>query len=334
MPRTKPISLARIGDWHNVAWALNRAARGKRRGIPVARALARPERTIDQVSEALRAGQLPIGRFRAFAIRDPKRRLIHAADFLDRVAHHALVRFLEPVLEKALLPSVYACRVGKGVHAAVLDAQRQARRFRWVMHLDIAGYFPAIDHRVLRGQLRRRFRGDGLRLVDAVIAAHQGDLGRGLPIGALTSQHFANHYLNDADRWCLAWPGIGAHLRYMDDLLLFAADKASLLELRAGLADYLAERLRLRLKPALIQRTANGFLFCGVRIRPYALRPSLRRRRRYRAALRYWEQCWQAGAIGALELQRAHDAAHAILLPADDPAWRRHCLAERGMVDA
>jgi hypothetical protein len=300
----------------------------------VAAALARPEQTILRVAEALRAGRLPVGTFRAFEIHDPKRRLIHAADFLDRVAHHALVRFLEPALERALLPSVYACRVGKGVHSAVLAAQRQSRRFPWVMHLDIDGYFPAIDHSVLRGQLRRRFRGDGLRLVDAVIDAHQADLGRGLPIGALTSQHFANHYLNDADRRCLAWPGVGAHLRYMDDMVLFAHQKDTLLGLRDSLADDLAKRLRLTLKPALIQRSARGFLFCGVRIRPHTLRPSLRRRRRYRAALEFWERRWESGRIGALELQRAHDAVRAILLPADDPAWRRHCLAARGPVDA
>jgi hypothetical protein len=328
------LSLAHIGDWHNVAQALHRAARGKRHAPVVAAALTRPEATIAQVGAALRAGHLPVGAFSAFVIRDPKRRVIHAADFLDRIAHHALVRFMEPVFEHVLLPSVYACRPGKGAQAAVLAAQRDARRFGWVMHLDIAHYFPAVDHDILRGQLRRRFRGDGLRLVDAVITAHQAAQGRGLPIGALTSQHFANHYLNDADRWCLAQPGIGAHVRYMDDYLLFAADKAPLLALRSAFAGYLSERLALTIKPPLIQRCERGFLFCGVRIRPYGLRPSQRRRRRYRAALRVWEQRWRAGEIDALGLQRGYDAARAILLPADDPAWRRRCLDRMELIDA
>lgn len=333
MANTERLSLERIGDWHNVAAALHRAARGKRRAPTVAAALAQPEATIAQVVAALRAGRLPVGAFSAFVIRDPKRRVIHAADFLDRVAHHALIRFMEPVFERVLLPSVYACRPGKGVQAAVFAAQRNARRFGWVMHLDIAHYFPAVEHAILRGQLRRRFRGDGLRLVDAVIGAHESAPGRGLPIGALTSQHFANHYLNDADRWCLAQPGIGAHVRYMDDMLLFAADKAPLLALRPALAAYLGERLALAIKPPLIQRCERGFLFCGVRIRPHGLRPSLRRRRRYRAALRLWLQRWRAGEIDALGLQRGYDAVRAILLPADDPGWRRHCLATIEVAD-
>jgi len=334
MAKTEPLSLARIGDWHNVAWALHRAARGKRHTPAVAAALAHPETTIARIGAALRTGRLPVSTFSAFAIRDPKRRVIHAAAFLDRVAHHALVRFMEPVFERVLLPSVYACRPGKGAQAAVLAAQRHARRFGWVMHLDIAHYFPSVNHDILGEQLRRRFRGDGLRLIDAVIGAHQAEQRRGLPIGALTSQHFANHYLNDADRWCLRQPGIGAHVRYMDDYLLFAPDKEPLLALRSAFAVYLSERLGLTIKPPLIQRCERGFLFCGVRIRPHALRPSQRRRLRYRAALRVWQQRWRAGEINALGLQRGYDAVRAILLPADDPAWRRHCLAKGGVIDA
>lgn len=334
MARTEPLRLAAIADWHNVAWAFGRAARGKRGTPAVARALAEPEAAIARVSAALRAGALPVGDFRSFTIHDPKRRIIHAADFLDRVAHHALVRFMEPVFERVLLPSVYACRPGRGLHAAILAAQANARRFAWVMHLDIAHYFPAIDHAVLRAQMRRRFRGDGLRLVDAVIAAHQPILGRGLPIGALTSQHLANHYLNDADRWCLAQPGIGAHVRYMDDFLLFAPEKGPLLALRDRLGAYLSGCLSLVAKPPLIQRCGRGFLFCGVRVRPHGLRPSARRRRRYRAALGAWQQRWRDGEIDALTLQRAHDSVRAILLPADDPAWRRRCLERLGVVDA
>lgn len=330
MPKTKRLSLAEIADWHNVAWALLRAARGKRSSPAVRAALERPEATIERVADCLRVGRLPAGRFRSFIIRDPKRREIHAADFVDRVAHHAIVRFVEPVFERVLLPSVYACRLGKGAESAIHAAQGHARRHAWVMHLDIQHYFPNIDHDLLRRQLRRRFRGDGLPLLDAVIAAHNADTGKGLPIGALTSQHFANHYLNDADRWCLSQPGIGAHIRYMDDFLLFAQDKAALVGLRDRFSAYLADNLALQIKPPLIQRCEQGVCFCGVRIRPHALRPSLRRRRRYKAALMRWEGHWLRGEIDQLGLQRGYDAARAILLPADDPPWRRQCLA-RGL---
>ncbi len=334
MPRRVPLTLDRIADWHNLAWALRRAARGKRGRPAVRSALARPEQTLTRIGADLRAARLPVGQFHDFVIHDPKRREIHAADFLDRVAHHALVRFIEPVFERVLLPSVFACRVGKGAQAAVYYAQRRARRFDWVMHLDIAHYFPNIDHAVLRTQLRRRFRGDALPLLDAVIAAHGAQAGKGLPIGALTSQHFANHYLSGADRWCLAQPGVRAHCRYMDDFLLWAEDKAALLRLRETFGCYLGDELGLTIKPPLIQRSDRGVLFCGVRIKPYSLRPSERRKRRYRQAVSAWESRWRRGEIDDLGLQAGHDAARAILLPADDPAWRKHCLLKGGRIDA
>ena len=334
MADTTALRLEAIADWHSLAWALARAARGKRQRAEAHAALGHAEQTIAAIAADLRQARLPVGRYHAFIIHDPKRREIHAPAFADRVAHHAIARHLEPVFERVLLPTVFACRPGKGAQAAVYHAQRQARRFDWVMHLDIKHYFPAIDHARLRAQLRRRFRGDGLTLLDAVIAAHRADEGRGLPIGALTSQHFANQYLNDADRWCLARPGVRAHVRYMDDFLLWADDKASLLRLRGEFADYLREQLALTIKPPLIQRSARGVLFCGVRIKPFSLRPSQRRRRRYRQAVATWEQRWRDGEIDSLALQRGVDAAHAILLPADDPGWRRRCLARAGAVDA
>lgn len=333
MVKTCTICLDEIGDWHNVAWALARACRGKRRNSAVQRLLARSDEAISQIGAALRVGSLPVGRFHAFEIYDPKRRIIHAAPLEDRVAHHALVRYLEPRLERALLPSVFACRVGKGVHAAIHHAQSQARSFPWVMHLDITAYFPSIDHAVLREQLIRRFRGDGLRLIDAVIQTHGADEGRGLPIGALTSQHFANHYLNVADRWALAQPEVRAHCRYMDDFLLWGEDRLGLVKFRDRFIDYLAGELCLNVKPPLIQRCNQGMCFCGIHIKPYSLRASQRRRRRYRQTLVYWQSQWLRGEIDALKLQRTHDAARAILLPADDWAWRAQCTRLGGNVD-
>jgi hypothetical protein len=334
MADTTRLSLAAIADWHNVAWALQRTCRGKRRHTAVKAALRKPEQVIAQVSAALRCGHLPEGRFHAFTIFDPKQRVIHAAPLPDRIAHHAIVRFMEPVFERVLLPSVFACRVGKGVHAAIHYAQRQARRFPWVMHLDIAHYFPAIDHAVLREQLKRRFRGDGMALLEAVIESYGCEAGKGLPIGALTSQHFANHYLNDADRWALAQPEIAAHCRYMDDYLLWSQDREGLVAFRDRLTEYLVNELALSIKPPLIQRSERGIRFCGIHVKPFKLRPSERRRRRFRQALDHWERQWLVGAIDSRQLQQAADSARAILLPAEDRGWRRRVLRNRMTVDA
>jgi hypothetical protein len=115
----------------------------------------------------------------------------------------------------------------------------------------------------------------------------------------------------------------------MDDYLLFAADKEALLALRSAFAAHLSERLALTVKPPLIQRCERGFLFCGVRIRPHALRPSQRRRRRYRAALRVWEQRWRAGEIDALGLQHAYDAVRAIVVSRIIPPPISQVVSER-----
>ncbi len=334
MAKTARLSLQQIANPENVRWAMHRACRGKRRNPQVQALLQAPETAIHQISSALRAGRLPVGHFDSFVIHDPKRRIIHAAPLYDRIAHHALMRFAEPRLERALLPSVYACRVGKGVHAAVAYAQHQSRRFAWVMHTDIAQYFPSIDHQILQQQLLRRFRGDGCVLIQAVIDSHGADEGKGLPIGALTSQHFANHALSEMDRWCLAQEGIRGHCRYMDDQLLWSDDKQSLRRLQGALAERLESSLGLHMKPVLIQRSAVGITFCGIKIKPFQLKASQRRRRRYRFAVARIESQWQHGEIDSLTLQRAYDSIHSILLPADEHAFRGRFLSQRESLDA
>ncbi len=334
MAKTTRITLAAIADWNNVGWALHRACRGKTRRPEVQAILADPEKAIEQVCSALRLGCLPVGDFRSFTIYDPKKRIIHAAPILDRIAHHAIVRLIEPTFERVLLDSVFACRVGKGVHAAIYYAQQQSRRFRWVLHVDIRHYFPNINHQILADQLAYRFKGDGLLLLNAVIASYAKHRQTGLPIGALTSQHFANYHLNIVDRWSLAQLGIEAHCRYMDDFLFWSNDKVVLNDFKRHLADILDAQLALCIKPPLLQQTDIGILFCGVHIKPFKLKPSLRRRRRYSATVTKWENKWRAGEIESVELQSAYDSAKAILRPADDAIFRQRFLNKRDKVDA
>lgn len=334
MAKTTVITKSAIADWNNVAWAIHRACRGKTQRPAVQAIQRNPEAAIEKVSTALRQGHLPVGDFRCFTIYDPKQRVIHAAPLLDRIAHHAIVRLIEPTFERVLLSSVFACRVGRGVHAAIYYAQQQSRRFRWVLHVDIKHYFPNIDHQILAQQCHQRFRGNGLQLLDAVIASHGAITGKGLPIGALTSQHFANHYLNLADRWSLAQSGIEAHCRYMDDFLFWSNDRTVLVGFKYRLAEFLACQLELTIKPPLLQRTDIGIQFCGVHIKPFKLQPSLRRRYRYSHSVIRWEEKWRQGEIDDLQLQRAYDSAKAILLPADDKFFRQRCLQKKGKVDA
>lgn len=322
MPKSLAISCQEVANWHHVASAFHKAVRGKRQHRAVQQALSKPEETITLVRTALSQGRLPHGRFHSFEISDPKQRIIHAAPFQDRIAHHALIMKMEPVLERVLLPSVFACRPSKGVHKAIYYAQKQSRRFKWVVHIDIKHYFPNIDHGVLSAQLHRYFKGDGFAIIDSVINAYQHEQGKGLPIGSLTSQHFANHYLNQVDRWSLAQKDIKAHCRYRDDFLFWAHSKVALEQFLIKFEEYLKKRLKLTIKPALIQASKKPLLYCGIHIRPFNLQASARRQKRYQIARQKWALRWQQGQINSEQLQAVYASVSAILLPAKKPRYR------------
>lgn len=201
MPRRSGVGLTAVANHDTLARALWRAAKGKRHRPEVARFLANTERELAALQRDILAGDVEVGIMRSFTIRDPKPRTIHALQFRERVLHHALMEVVGPVLERALVADTFACRLGKGSLAAVVRAQQHIRRFPWYVQIDIRAYFASVDHARLQRALRRRFKNAGLlALCDRIISAFAVTPGRGLPIGALTSQHFANFYLDPLDR--------------------------------------------------------------------------------------------------------------------------------------
>ncbi|MEM9388791.1 MAG: RNA-directed DNA polymerase [Pseudomonadota bacterium] len=320
-----------VSSWQAVASASRRAARGKRNRAEVVAFFAHADDALARVSAALRGGRLPRGTFRRFVIHDPKRREITAAPFEDRVAHHAIVQPLVQPLDTWLAATSFACRPGKGVHAAVRHVQRQCCRYPVYLKMDVCAYFERIDHARLRALLQRRLKGGLLfDLLDAVLASFSAVRGRGLPIGALTSQQFANVYLNPADQWLLAHPHVRAHCRYMDDTVVWCESTREARELFTAYQDYLHEHWALTLKAPVIQRSRHGIGFCGYRVSPGKLRPSRRRLQRCKTGLHAWQAKYLAGDIDALQLQQITDALLAMLLPGESTGWRRDLLA-RGL---
>ncbi|MCC6647514.1 MAG: RNA-directed DNA polymerase [Polyangiaceae bacterium] len=278
-----------IEEWASVSslWAaLGRAARGKRRRASVARALLERERVVLDLHRALLSGTWRPSAPSHHVIHDPKTRLITAAPFVDRVVHQACCAALGPALDGHLVSTSFACRVGRGTHAAVALVRRWAAAHAWVLHLDVRRFFPSIDHGILRSQLERHVRcARTLAVCERILEAGAGqreapgfwfpgdDLftphGRrvGLPIGNLTSQHFANRYLSPVDHLAKDRLRVRRYLRYMDDMLLFGDDPA---HLRAwGLAlEARCHRLRLRLHPWLVRATRDGVGFLGFRVLP------------------------------------------------------------------
>ncbi len=237
-----------VWDWDNLRLAYRRAARGKRGRAPAALFEFRLEDNLIALRDELRDKTYRPGPYYSFYIHEPKRRLVSAAPFRDRVVHHALCQVIEPLFEGRFIHDSYANRVGKGTHRALDRCQEFARQYRYVLQCDVRQFFPSIDHATLRGILRRVIADpEVMWLIDCILDSGIGVLSeeytmrwfpgddllaanrpRGLPIGNLTSQFWANCYLNPLDQFIKRELKCRAYLRYVDDSLLFAHDKATL----------------------------------------------------------------------------------------------------------
>jgi retron-type reverse transcriptase len=277
----------RLIAFPNLFRAARQAERGKRFRPDVARFHFHLERALWALHTELAGHTYRPGPYRSFTIREPKERLISAAPYRDRVVHHALVGVLEPIYERSFIADSYACRKGKGTHAAVARCQQFARRFRFVLKADVQKFFPSLDHQVLKALVARKVKDpDVLWLVGQVIDHSNpqepvwhwfpGDdlfapteRRRGIPIGNQTSQFFANVYLDPLDHFVKDHLGVKGYVRYVDDLLVFADDKRHLAEVRDRLAEFLTG-LRLRLHPAkcVVSPVTEGIRFLGYRVFP------------------------------------------------------------------
>ncbi len=270
--------------------AMLRAARGKRHRPAVARFLGDAENELTRLRGELLAGTWRPRPYTQFPIRDPKPRVISCADFRDRVVHQSLCAQIGPCLERRFVADSYACRVGKGCHRAVLRAQRHCRRYRYFLKLDVARYYDSIDHGCLMALLDRTFREKRLLALLETIVRHplpgQGP-GVGVPIGNLTSQWFANLYLDETDHWVLDQPGVGGYVRYMDDSVIWSDSREVLWRMLHELAERLWVRRRLTLKAGGVPTpVGEGLSFLGMRVFPGLLRLQHQRLWRTRRRIR------------------------------------------------
>lgn len=314
----------RLVSFENLLAAAQTARRGKRFKLNVARFDFDLEHELLALGDALRSHTYRPGPYRTFTIREPKMRLISAAPYRDRVVHHALCRIIEPIFDRTFIADSYACRVGKGTHLAVEEFGRHARRYAYVLKCDIAKYFPSIDHAILVGLLARKIKDPRvLWLLRVIIEASNAqefvcrhfagdDLftplarRRGIPIGNLTSQFFANLYLNGFDHYVKETLRCPAYLRYCDDFVVFGDDRPSLWRIKAAMGHYLST-LRLTLHPRKCQLfpTRAGVDFLGYRVFPTHRR--LRATTAKRAIRRLREKA-RACQRGVLSRERWHQS--------------------------
>lgn len=323
MPKRHNDLFPHIASFAALHAAMGKAILGKRKKPGAAAFIARQETELLRLERELLAGTWQPGCYVEIEVREPKRRLVSAAPFRDRLVHHAVCAAVEPLFEHGFIANSFANRKGKGTHKAVAAYERYRNRHEHVLRCDLYRYFPAIDHDILKQSFRRRIACaptlalldrivDGSNPQEPVLRHFPGDnlltpleRRRGLPIGNLTSQFFANLYLDGFDHFVtevLRAP----YVRYVDDFALFHDDPACLADWRRQITRYLeGRRLLLHPRKTWIARTSKPTDFLGFRL----MGPGWRRLpednvRRFRNRLRGLRDRWRAGT-GTLDDMRA-----------------------------
>lgn len=268
-----------ICSFENLHQAFKKAFKGSGRTQEACRFHFYLEKELLQLKEELEAGTYRPAKYRYFRIFDPKERTISVAPFRDRVVHHAVVGILEPIFDRTFIYDSYATRKGKGTHRAVKRAQSFLKKNFWFFKSDIAKYFNSIDHDVLLGLIRRKVKDENvLKLVERITRNSDKsrglEVGKGLPIGNLTSQFFANVYLDPLDHFVKDEMGVKYYVRYMDDIVVFSGSRDYLKEIMVNIEMFLAERLQLKLNlgSTMLNSRLHGLPFLGFRIFPNIVR--------------------------------------------------------------
>jgi RNA-directed DNA polymerase len=301
MPKISGI-YQKIVSKENIYHAAYMAARARRYNDSVAEFNFHLEEEIDKIYGELREKTYNHGKYRVFTVYDPKERRISAAPFKDRVVHHAVHDCLEPLMDKTFIYHSFACRKNKGTHKALDWAQKFLKLNAFCFHGDIKKYFFSIDRGILKDILRERIDDqDLLWLLDEIIdsAAYAGEQ-KGLPIGNLTSQFFANLYLNELDYFVKSGLGAKFYIRYMDDFLIFENDRKKLVEFKEKIGNFLKMNLALCLHEgkSQIYNTANGIKFLGFRIFKNHRRLATDNVRRFKKRLKRLGRLLDNGKIG------------------------------------
>ena len=289
-----------------------RARRGKRHRLAVMRFEQNLEGELIQLQNELIWGEYRTGRYHRFHVYEPKPREVAALPFRDRVLQHSLVATIEPIWESRFIAHSYACRPGRGMHRGADHAQSMLRRVLrehgrvFALKADVSKYFASIDHGVLKRLLRRRIAcARTLELCEQIIdsTAETGDLApRGLPIGNLTSQLWANVYLHELDLFAKHELKARNYIRCTDDFVIVHHDKAVLHEIRARIEAFLWDQLRLttnaktQVFPVSADR-GRGLDFLGYHMWPTHRRLRKSSIRRITRTLKRARRLYEAGAV-------------------------------------
>ena len=270
------------------------------------------EQELIRLWQEINSGTYKIGRSIAFIVKEPVQREVFAANFRDRVVHHLVIAKINPLFEQSFIPSSYSCRAGKGTLYGVRDVSRMIKECSagysedcYILKLDIRSFFMSIDknilYRMLKIFIEEKYSAPDKYLLQKLLKkiifynpedncfikgsladwnglpCHKSlfwsDRARGLPIGNLTSQIFANFYLDKLDKYVTKELGFQYYGRYVDDFVLIHRDKSVLLDARRKIEIFLQNSLHLTLHPqkVYLQHYSKGVRFIGAVIKPYRI---------------------------------------------------------------
>jgi retron-type reverse transcriptase len=238
----------RIISIENLKLADDKARRGKSGNYGVRKHDKNRDENILKLHELLKCQQLQCSEYRVFTIYEPKERVIYQLPYYpDRIVHHAIMNVLEPIWCKIFIRNTFACIKGRGIHDAMNQAKRMLKDVegtKYCLKIDVRKYYPSISHDVLKAVVRQKIKcTKTLKLLDEIIGSAPG-----VPIGNYLSQYFANLYLAYFDHWIKEELKVKYYLRYADDMVFMAADKAVLHGLLIQINHYFTEHLNVAIK--------------------------------------------------------------------------------------
>ena len=308
----------RVADIDNLRTAFCKARKRKSAKTDILEFSRNLDANLSRIRRELLDGTYRFGAYSYFDIHDPKRRVICAASFPERVIHHAIMNICAEHFENYQIPYSYARRKNKGTFAALERAARCQRKYQWHLKLDVRKYFDSISHEILYGKMERMYK--DRKLLDVfrrIIDSYHARDGKGVPIGNLTSQYFANHYLSFADRYAVEKLRIPAYVRYMDDMFMWANNGGELREKGALFEKFIVENLGLSLKPFVLNRTKHGLSALGFILYPNAIRLNQRSRERFSVKLTEYMALMYRGEMRETEFSRRVLAIYGFIARAD-----------------
>jgi len=225
-----------------------------------------------------------------FYVHDPKRRHIHKANIRDRILHQAVFRILYPIFDKGFIFDSYSCRINKGTHAAVnrlekflIKASKNNRKKVFILKCDVSKFFDSVNHEILKNLIKQKVQDpDSLWLVWEIIDSFKKSPGCGIPLGNVTSQLFANIYLNELDQFIKKDLRIKYYVRYCDDFVILSNNKEDFPKIINQISEFIEFGLKLKLHPdkVFIRSYLEGIDFLGYVLRPHhrLLRTKTKRR--------------------------------------------------------